>query len=103
MSKSHILLKSFITYLRLEKSLSPNSIEAYENDLKKLISFLFLQKSEKGLSQQSLQDLQAFIQWLAQIGLSARSQARVISGIKAFYRYLLLERTQWSAILFVIQ
>ena len=91
MSKSHILLKSFITYLRLEKSLSPNSIEAYENDLKKLISFLFLQKSEKGLSQQSLQDLQAFIQWLAQIGLSARSQARVISGIKAFYRYLLLE------------
>ncbi len=92
MSNSNILLKSFITYLRLEKSLSPNSIEAYENDLKKLISFLSIQETNSGLSQQSLQNLQFFIQWLAQLGLSARSQARIISGIKAFYSYLLLEK-----------
>jgi len=91
MASSNILVRGFITYLRLEKSLSLNSIVAYENDLKKLISFLNIEKSEKGLSEQSLTDLQQFIQWLAQIGLSARSQARIISGIKAFYKYLLLE------------
>lgn len=92
MSRSHVLLKSFITYLRLEKSLSPNSIEAYENDIKKLLSFLHLNDSKKAISHQNLQDLQKFIHWLAEIGLSARSQARIISGVKAFYSFLLLEK-----------
>lgn len=92
MAGSHVLLKSFITYLRLEKSLSPNSIEAYENDIKKLLSFLHLNDSKKAISHQNLQDLQQFIHWLAEIGLSARSQARIISGVKAFYSFLLLEK-----------
>jgi len=87
----HILLKSFITYLRLEKSLSPNSIEAYENDLKKLFSFLHIKDESTSITQLQLRDLQGFVQWLAEIGLSARSQARIISGIKSFYRFLLLE------------
>lgn len=92
MATSHILLKSFTTYLRLEKSLSGNSIEAYENDLKKLISFLEMEGLNKGLTTLKLADLQGFIKWLAELGLSARSQARIISGIKAFYRFLILER-----------
>ena len=57
MSNTHVLLKSFITYLRLERSLSPNSIVAYQNDIEKLLSFIHAQKSEKSIKQQSLQDL----------------------------------------------
>lgn len=92
MSNTHVLLKSFITYLRLERSLSPNSIVAYQNDIEKLLSFIHAQKSEKSIKQQSLQDLQLFIKSLAEIGLSARSQARIISGVKSFYGYLLLDK-----------
>jgi integrase/recombinase XerD len=91
MAAPNILLKSFITYLRLEKSLSPNSIEAYENDLKKLFSFLHINNDSTSITKLQLKDLQSFVQWLAEIGLSARSQARIISGIKSFYRFLLLE------------
>jgi len=92
MSGSNILIKSFLTYLKLEKSLSPNSIEAYENDIKKLFSFIAFQGKNQSISQLKLQDLQGFIKWLAEIGLSARSQSRIISGIKSFYKFLLLER-----------
>ncbi len=90
MASTNAFLKSFTTYLRLEKSLSPNSIEAYENDLKKLISYT--NSHNKSLSKLKLKDLQVFIQELAELGLSARSQARIISGIKAFFRFLLLEK-----------
>ena len=92
MSHSNILIKGFLTYLKLEKSLSPNSIEAYENDIKKLFSFIEFQEISKSITKLKLKDLQAFIKWLAEIGLSARSQSRIISGIKSFYKYLLLER-----------
>ena len=92
MTHSNILIKGFLTYLKLEKSLSPNSIEAYENDIKKLFSFIEFQETNKAITKLKLQDLQAFIKWLAEIGLSARSQSRIISGIKSFYKYLLLER-----------
>lgn len=91
MSGSHPYLKSFLIYLKLEKSLSPNSIEAYENDIKKLLSYSHISTPSLSLKNMSLQNLQAFIQWLAELGLSARSQARIISGVKAFYRFLLLE------------
>lgn len=91
MSASHPYLKSFLIYLKLEKSLSPNSIEAYENDIVKLLSYCQIPSPSLSLKEMSLQNLQAFIQWLAEIGLSARSQARIISGVKAFYKFLLLE------------
>ena len=91
MSGSHPYLKSFLIYLKLEKSLSPNSIEAYENDIKKLLSYSKIPSPSLSLKNMNLQNLQAFIQWLAELGLSARSQARIISGVKAFYRFLLLE------------
>jgi len=92
MAGSHSFLKSFITYLRLEKSLSQNSIQAYENDLKKLLSFTQLQGSQKAITKLKLKDLQSFVRWLADLGLSARSQARIISGIKSFFLFLMLEK-----------
>ncbi len=87
--KSHIL--GFKNYLRLEKSLSSNSIEAYLRDLEKLISFLELHQLDIQPQHLELKHLQDFLQWVAELGLSARSQARLISGIKAFYKYLILE------------
>lgn len=87
--KSHIL--GFKNYLRLEKSLSSNSIEAYLRDLEKLISFLELNQLDILPQDLELKHLQDFLQWVAELGLSARSQARLISGIKAFYKYLILE------------
>ncbi|MBK7175554.1 MAG: site-specific tyrosine recombinase XerD [Bacteroidales bacterium] len=83
--------RGFETYLRLEKSLSGNSIVAYRNDLQKFISFL--EEGQRSLqpSQVNLQDMQEFLKWLNNSQLNARSQMRIISGIRAFYHYLLLE------------
>jgi len=87
--KSYI--SGFKSFLKLEKSLSDNSIEAYINDLSKLISFLEIRKYTLTPDQISLSHLKEFIEWINELGLTARSQARIISGIKAFYKYLLLE------------
>ncbi|KPK84328.1 MAG: integrase [Bacteroides sp. SM23_62_1] len=87
--KSYI--SGFRSFLKLEKSLSENSIEAYMNDLSKLISFLEIRNYSVSPDQVSLSHLKEFIEWINKLGLSARSQARMISGIKAFYKYLLLE------------
>lgn len=83
------LKKQFLSYLRIEKGLSENSCLAYIQDLSKLEDF----SVSKGLlpHQISYKDLKEFVSVLFDIGLSARSQARVISGIKQFFGYLLLE------------
>lgn len=84
-------LQNFETYLRLERSLSSHSIEAYLSDIQKLQQFAHRHYPDS--TPQALQkpQLSEFLQWIAQLGISARSQARIISGIKAFYKYLLLE------------
>jgi integrase/recombinase XerD len=87
--KSYI--SGFKSFLKLEKSLSDNSIEAYANDLSKLISFLDIRQYKILPEEVSLFHLEEFIQWINELGLSSRSQARIISGIKAFYKYLLIE------------
>ena len=76
-------------YLQLEKSLSANSIDAYWRDLDKLRNFA----DEKGIKIQDIkyEDLQEFVAELHDIGIHPRSQARIISGIKSFYHFLLLE------------
>lgn len=84
------LFNGFKSYLKLEKSLSPNSVEAYLRDIDKLFQFeaAYGQKKVAGFN---LTDLQQFIFWVADLGMSPTSQARIISGIKAFYKFLMLE------------
>ena len=78
-------------HLQLEKSLSNNTILAYGQDLDKLIQFLSIENKIKHINDIRLQELQLFIKWIASIGMSERSQARIISAIKAFYKYCLQE------------
>lgn len=86
-----IYLKGFKAYLQLERSLSANSIEAYIRDVEKLVQYLQSAGLQLAPDQVTLSELQSCVQWIANLGMSATSQARIISGIKAFYRYLLLE------------
>lgn len=84
-------ISEFKTYLKLERSLSENSILAYSHDIKKFNSFLQMTNREPGPEQVCPEDLRQFIQWINELGLSPRSQARIISGLKTFYKFLLLE------------
>ncbi len=86
-----IYIKGFKSFLTLEKSLSANSIEAYLRDVEKLQQFLEYKKYALSPKEIELKQLQEFLKWITELGITARSQARVISGIKAFYKYLLLE------------
>jgi len=83
--------KGFKAYLQLEKSLSENSTEAYLRDLDKLTQFLQIKNMQKNPAAVTLQDLQFFIQWIGELEMTATSQARIISGIRAFYKYCALE------------
>lgn len=82
----------FRAYLQLEKSLSSNSIEAYLHDIEKLLQFLQLHENLKTPAEVELKDLQQFVKWIAELNMTASSQARIISGLKAFYKYCLLEK-----------
>ena len=84
-------LKDFEGFLKLEKGLSHNSIVAYISDIRKLMQFMELQQMEGGPDELDHDQLYNFLVWISELGLSARSQARILSGLKAFYRYLLLE------------
>lgn len=84
--------KGFKAYLQLEKSLSENSVEAYLHDIEMLTSFLLATNQTKSPSEIVLKDLQAFVKWVSELGMTATSQARVISGIRSFFKYCLLEQ-----------
>ena len=83
--------KGFKAYLQLEKSLSDNSVEAYLRDVDKLTQFFEQNSILKKPSEIVLKDLQQFVKWITGLGMTSSSQARTISGIKAFYKYCLLE------------
>jgi len=83
--------KGFESFLKLEKSLSKNSIAAYVSDVDKLAQFLDMQPEKKVIKNAQSKDLRDFLKWVNEIGLIASTQARIISGIKAFYKYLILE------------
>ena len=83
--------KGYENYLKLEKSLSQNSIAAYVNDVNKLITFLDKNYKNIGPLKVKLEHLKSFLAWLNERDVSPRTQARTISGIKSFYKYLLIE------------
>jgi integrase/recombinase XerD len=84
-------IENFKTYLTLEKNLSKNSVDAYINDITKLTTFFREKNMEVAPEVVVLQHLKDFVAWINDAGTSPRTQARVISGIKAFFKYLLLE------------
>jgi integrase/recombinase XerD len=84
-------IKGYGSYLRIERSLSPNSVSAYLNDVRKLKDFISLHKNSKYPSELTYQDLSDFIALTAGSNDSARTQARLISGIRSFCRYLIIE------------
>lgn len=81
----------FEAYLRLEKSLSKNTIQAYLQDIDKLIVYLEHDNSIATPQQITIDDLRSFLGQLVKINISARSQMRILSGIRAFFKYMLLE------------
>jgi len=83
--------RNFENYLRLEKSLSENSIEAYLSDVRKLDEFLHLSGKNSEPSSVSYPDLKDFINWFGTDNQNARTQSRVLSGIRAFYKFLLID------------
>lgn len=84
-------INSFISYLKLERSLAENSVEAYEHDAVKLWQYLSLHGAAVNPNQVNEGHLFGFLAYLNELGLSAQSQARILSGLKSFYKYLLLE------------
>lgn len=86
--KKNIIIK-YKQYLKLEKSLSRNTVEAYLTDLDKL--FAYLELEEIDLTDVTLENLETFSAGLHDIGIHSRSQARILSGIRSFFRFLVLE------------
>lgn len=84
--------KGYKAWLRLEKSLSDHSVEAYLRDVNKLTDYLQSVQKMVAPADLTLKDLQAFIRWIGELELTATSQARIISGIRSFYRYCLVEQ-----------
>lgn len=83
------IISKYHTYIRLEKSLSPNSVDAYMRDLEKLVSYAKTENLD--ITGITYLDLQQFISQLHDIGIHPRSQARILSGIKSFYHFLLID------------
>lgn len=83
--------KGYETFLRLEKSLSQNSVSAYVNDINKLVTFVEEHFPNLTPETVKLAQLRKFVEWMNQKGISPRTQARTISGIKSFYKFLLIE------------
>ncbi|MFC2090060.1 site-specific tyrosine recombinase XerD [Bacteroidota bacterium] len=84
-------INDFSNFLKLEKGLSENSLLAYENDIRKLLHFMEMKGRELPLTDVDTPLLNEFIAWVNESGLHARTQSRIISGLRSFYKYLLLE------------
>jgi integrase/recombinase XerD len=83
---------SFKAYLKLERSLSSNSIEAYMNDVQKLFQYFESVSKTPHVKEITAADLKLFISWINELGMLPSTQARVVSGIKSFFDFLLLEQ-----------
>lgn len=85
------ITKGFKAYLQLERSLSENSVNAYLRDIKKLEEFCLLKEILVQPEKLNQQQLEQFLNFISELGLSARTQARTLSGLKAFYKYLVVD------------
>ena len=84
--------KGFKAWLQLERSLADNSVEAYLRDIDKLTEYLQASKKMSTPGELELKDLEKFVQWINELGMTASSQSRIISGLRSFYHYCLLEQ-----------
>lgn len=84
-------IKGFKSYLQLEKSLSANSIEAYLRDVGKFVGYLDSENLQLSVEDVKLGHLEGFVKAIHELGFDAHSQARIISGLRAFYKYLMVE------------
>ena len=87
----HITTKQFGEYLKLEKSLSKHSVEAYLRDVSKLTDFLELKGLKVTPQQVTPAQIREFLEWVAELGMTPHSQARTLSGIRAFYKFMIME------------
>src|SRR6187551_2211221 len=84
--------KGYKAWLQLEKSLADNSVQSYLRDIDKLTQWLLLTGAGKKPGDLVLKDLEKFIEWIHELGMTASSQARIISGIRSFYKFCLMEQ-----------
>ena len=84
-------IRDFGHYLKLERSLSDNSVEGYLSDVEKLRQFAALRDKGLQAADVSPKDLRDFLEYITELGMSAHSQARILSGLKSFYKYLMFE------------
>lgn len=84
-------IQNFSNYLKLERSLSSNSVEAYMHDVELLHQFMLMKHPQVNPVDVTSKHLQKFLEYINELGMSAHSQARILSGIKGFYKYLLFE------------
>ncbi|MBA2561369.1 MAG: site-specific tyrosine recombinase XerD [Chitinophagaceae bacterium] len=84
--------KGFKAYLQLEKSLSDNSVQAYLQDIEKLIQYILLDEKPKTPGEIELNYLENFVKWISELGMTPSSQSRIISGLRSFYKYCLQEQ-----------
>ncbi|WP_316748259.1 site-specific tyrosine recombinase XerD [Pedobacter gandavensis] len=85
-------IPSFKAYLKLERSLSGNSVAAYINDVQKLFQYFESVEKNPSVKEISSSDLKKFISWINELGMLPSTQARVISGLKSFFSFLMLEQ-----------
>ncbi len=83
------IVRAYVRYLKLERNYSPNTLEAYRHDLSHLLAYCH--REEKDVLQMKLEDLQHFAAGIHELGIGPTSQARILSGVRSFYRWLLLD------------
>jgi integrase/recombinase XerD len=83
------IVKGYIRYLKLQRGMSGNTLDAYQHDLRKLLDYL--KGEQKDVREVTLDDLEQFSAGLHDIGINARSQCRILSGVRSFFRYLQLD------------
>ena len=83
------LVRRYVRYLKLERNMSPNTLEAYQRDLEKLLAFL--RREDKHVLDVKLEDLQTFAAGLHDIGIGPRSQCRILSGVRSFFHFLFID------------